>query len=392
MPTYFYRAKDKSGGTVDGTLDAPDTRAAVGMVREMGYWPLDVREEGKKAVPKGCESTDRRFPLLTGVSIRSLALFFRQLATMLQAGMSLSEGLDSLGRQRGLGRLPVIALRAADQVRTGGLFSDVLANHPHIFSRLQVGLIRAGETGGMLDSMVDRVASYLERELALRHKFSRVTFYPKIIVVFIVAAVLFIPHVAAIMNGGWQIIAQIILRDAFPVALWLVAMYAAIRLLLTVQPIRYVWDMVKLSFPVLGSTARKLAMSRFSTGLSVMYSAGIPLSQAVELSSDALGNEVLHRAVLRAVPQLRAGGQLSEAFRQTGGLPEMVIGMIGTGERTGSMDQVLDKVSEYYDSEAETTLEKFGYVLFAMLILGAGVVVAIIVARFYLGYFGGLSL
>lgn len=392
MPTFTYKAKDRNGGTVDGLLDAPDTKAAAGMIREMGYWPLDIRQQGGENVQKTRSGESVFAPIWTGVSVRSLAVFFRQLSTMLEAGMSLSEALDSLGRQKGMGRLPKIALVAAEHIRDGGLFSDVLARYPRTFSSMQMGLVRAGETGGMLDSMIGRIADYLERELALRHKFSRVTFYPKLIAVFIIAAILFVSRINDIIAGGWPVVWSILWNKAVPVALGVLGAYIVLKLLLTVPPIRYVWDDIKLSFPVLGWVTRKLAMSRFSTALSVMYSAGVPISHAVELSSDSLGNEVLRRKVLQSVPRLQSGGNISDALRQTGGVPEFVLGMISTGERTGSMDQVLDKVSEYYDSEAETTIEKSGYLLFVLLIVAAGVVVAYIVLNFYMGYAQGLGL
>jgi type IV pilus assembly protein PilC len=242
----------------------------------------------------------------------------------------------------------------------------------------------------MLEGMIDRIAGYLERELALRRKFAGITFYPKILAVFIILAVIFIPHVGEIVDRGWPAVFLLLRSRVLLVVVFLVMLWAVIKLLLAVPPIRLVWDQVKISFPVLGPAMRKLAMSRFAMTLSVTYAAGIPLGQAVELSSDAMGNEVLRQSVLRSVPEVRAGGQLSEAFKRAGGMPDLVLGMVATGERTGSLDTVLDKVSEYYNSEAEATIEKSGYLLFVALIIAAGIAVAIIVAGFYQGYFRGL--
>lgn len=384
MPSFTYKAKDQSGNIVNGAVDAVDSHLAAAKIREMGYWPIEVLPA---RVARAASQSGFGNPIWTGVSLRSLAVFFRQLATMLQAGMNLGESLDNLGKQRGMGRLPVIACGAAERVRHGGMLSDVLSDHPYIFSPIQIGLVKAGEVGGMLDSMIERIAVYLERELELRHKFSRATMYPKIIAVFIVLAIVFIPHVKEIVDKGWPVVINILINKLLPVTLALIILYMAIKLLLTMPPIRFAWDSIKLNFPILGPTVRKMAMSRFAMSLSVTYSAGMPLSQAVELSCAGLGNEVLRQAISASVPQIQAGGLLSDTLKRAGGVPDLVLGMITTGEKTGSLDLVLDKVCEYYNTEAETTLEKLSYILFVGLILIAAIVVLMIVSRFYMGHF-----
>lgn len=386
MTTYAYKAKDKAGNTLDGSLEATDQQAAASQIREMGYWPLEVKEQAQKTARKGFSLLALVSPIWTGVSIRAQAVFFRQLATMLQAGMMLSEALESLGRQRGMGRLSVIARQAAEQVRSGGRLSDVLDQQGAAFSGIQIGLVRAGETGGMLDSMIDRIATYLERELELRHKFSRVTFYPKMLFV----AILLMPSLIGLITD--KITLDSMISHILTLFLVLLGLYVAAKILLAIPPIRLAWDLFKISFPVLGAISRKLAMSRFSTALSVMYSAGMPLSQAVQMSSMAVGNVVLRRAVASTVPELQGGGQLTAALQKTGKVPELVLSMIATGERTGSLDVTLDKVSDYYDNEAATTLEKTGYLLFVLLILIAGIMVLLIALNFYSGQLSGLGL
>lgn len=393
MPVFTYRAKDRSGKLINGTVDAADTHSAASVVREMGYWPLDITLSVQPAATETTspERGGRGIPIWSGAPIRAQALFFRQLATMLQAGMAIGEALDNVARQRGMGRLQGFALRAAEHIRAGGMLSQILAQYSGLFSKMQIGLVRAGETGGMLDSMIERIATYLEREMALRHKFSRSTFYPKILLVFILVVPIFVPEAKRIIDGGAPVVIAILRAKVLPIALWVAAIYILLKLVLTLPGARLVWDTFKLAVPVVGGVTNKLAMSRFSMTLSVMYSAGVPLAQAVELSADAMGNEVLRRAVLHTAPQIRAGGHLSEALGRTRRIPEMVLGMISTGERTGSLNQVLDKVSEYYDNEAETTIEKLGYVLFVLLILAAGIAVAFIVIGFYTKYASGIT-
>ncbi|MEN6520475.1 MAG: type II secretion system F family protein [Armatimonadota bacterium] len=394
MPDFNYKAKNRAGEIVTGTVEAVDSRSAAGKIREMGCWPLELREERTRQSAAPSQSVGFS-AFWSGVSLRSLTIFFRQMATMLKAGMSMGESLDSIGRQKGTGRIQVLAVRAAEHVRNGGMLSNFLAMHPRVFTPIQIGLVRIGETSGAMDSMIEQIACYLERELDIRRKFSKITLYPKIVGVFIIAAVLFlnpISKVKEIIDQGWPRVQAILTSELLPVLLVCAILYFLIKVLLLIPPVHYGWDYVKTTFPVLGAVSKKLAMSRFTSALSVTYKAGVPLAQAVELGSDAVGNAVISRAVRSSIPQLREGGRLSDALEKTGKIPEMVLGMMTTGEKTGSMDLVMDKVGEYYNNEAEATLEKFGYILFVGLIVIAGIIVCKILIDFYQSYTGLVGL
>lgn len=384
MPSFFYKAKDPSGKVVEGRLDAADSRSAAGKIRDMGCWPIDVRQEGY--APRVSAPSEPLFipPFKFGASRRSLALFFRQLSTMLQAGMSVSEALDSLSHAKGIGKLSTFSRIAVGHVRSGGLFSDAVSARPDIFDPMHMSMIRAGEVGGMFDSMVTRLADYLDAEIETRRRFSQITFYPKILLFFVSLGFIFLPYIQGIVMGSTSV-SSVVIRVA-PTLVLIMVIYLVIRTLLGIRPIRAIWDGVKICIPVLGTASRKLSMSRFSTCMSVMYSAGMPLPQSVELSAGSMGNEVLRRAVLRAVPEIRAGGQITSAFHRVGGIPDLVMSMFATGERTGSLDMTLDKVAEYYDAEARVTMEKTAILLFVLLIIAAGVAVAFVVGGAWMGY------
>lgn len=385
MPSFTYKAKDQSGNIVNGAVDAGDSHLAAAKIREMGYWPIEVLPE---RVARAASKSGFGNPIWTGVSLRSLAVFFRQFATMVDAGMAIGESLDHLGKHRGMGKLSVIACRAADRVRNGGTLSETLGDYPNIFTPMQLGLIRAGERSGGLDRMIERIAVYLERELALRHKFARVTFYPKLLFI----AIICIPHAPAMVLGGTPAVINFLHDVLLTYLLIGLGLYIAIRSLLMIPPVRLAWDVFKLHVPILGGVTRKLAMARFSTALSVMYSSGLPMSQAVEYSAGSLGNEVLRRAVLTSIPHIQAGGNFTDSLRKIGQIPDLVISMLSTGEKTGSYDTVLDKVNEYYTTEAETTLEKTGFLLFVLLILLAGAMVLPTVLGGFTKYLKGIGL
>lgn len=389
MASFNYKAKDsRTGNIVEGTVEASDSRNAAGQIREMGYWPIEVAAAKGQRTSRPASTGFGLGPLWTGVSIRSQAVFFRQLATMVAAGMSLSESLDSLGRNSGMGRLSAIARQGADHIRAGGMLSQVFCQYPHIFSQMQIGLVQAGERAGGLDTMIERLATYLERELELRHKFARITFYPKLLFI----AIICIPHFPAMFLGGMPAVIDFLKNVVLLYSLIGLGLYVVIRTMLVFPPFRYGWDWFKLIVPVLGGVTRKLAMARFSSALSVMYSAGLPMSQAVEYSCGSLGNEILYRGVSRVAPRLREGGSLTDALRRVGHIPDLVMSMVSTGEKTGAYSTVLDKLKDYYTTEAETTLEKTGFLLFVFLILLAGVFVLVNLLGGYGHYLHGLGL
>jgi len=410
MTTYDYRAKDRAGNTVTGSVEADSERDAAARIREMGQYPLQIKASRGASTPppspsasegvRGRSSTMERrthdeagsalaryiiFPLWTGVNIGALALFFRQLGTMLEAGMSIAEALGSQGT-RMTGRLGRLVREMAGAVRDGRRFSDELARHPRVFSPLVISLVRAGEAGGLLESMVKRIASYLEYEIRVRRKISLALLYPCVIFVFIVVT----PHIPALFLEGSRAFFSNLwgsLRIWLP---WLVLGIVAAKLLGQFEIPRIVWDSVKIVPPVIGTCARKVAMCRFSRALALLYSAGMPLAEAVHASADACANAAIGRKVKFAIPGLRAGKSLSESLGRTGALMPVVMDMVVVGERTGNISDVLEKAAEYMEDEVDASITKIGIALFVLTLLAAGAVVLVMVVRFYSGYFTGI--
>lgn len=383
MPRFRYRAKDESGREVCGEVEAPDMHAAAAEIRGRGLWLLEITSSKE-------DSPSRFGSLFPAPPLRSQAVFFRQLETMLSAGISLGEAMATLGRQRSLGRLSRFAADAAERLMAGERLSYLMENRRDLFRPLFVGLIRAGEEGGSVDLMVGRTADYIERELELRRQFSRATLYPKLVILFIIAVVIFLPHIPDIINGRVTV-KDVLIRNALPYVVIAAAVWVIVKILLLLPLFRYCWDWFKLSVPVLGYAVRKMALARFASSLSVMYSAGMPISRAAELSAEAVGIEPLVQRIKQGAQSLRAGGQLSDVLKLAGGVPELVVGMTAVGERTGNLDAAMAKVAEYYESEARTTLEKTGVALFVALILAAGAAVAFIVIRFWSQFYQGIA-
>lgn len=389
MPTFTYKAKDRTGNTVTGTVDADNPSHAAGMVRELGHLPMDIRLASSRPSSQSKEAGSAFaryvvYPLWTGVNIKALAFFYRQLATLLGSGMTLSEALRSVGN-RTRGRLGVVIAEGLEAVQNGGRFSDVIARYPRIFGRLQVSLVRVGETGGMLETMADRIASYLEYEIKIRQMIARMTIYPVAVLVFAFAAYVGIPHVeklikdspAAFFAATWPQT-----RDCLVAGLVLVVV---LKLIFQFDITKLVWDAFKINIPLLGVTARKIAMSRFCRAMALLYSGGMSSAEAVSVSAEASGNQAITRALRKAVPAIQAGQGLTESLARTGAMLPIVLDMLATGEKVGSPDTVLVKVADYMDDEADTSIQKAGIALFILMILAAGAVVLSIVLKFYLG-------
>ena len=393
MPVFNYKAKDKSGNTVNGTVDALDKHSAAGKVREMGHLPMDIRPARGKAdrsTPKPAGSVLARYlihPFYTGVSLRTLTFFFRQLATLLGAGMTLSEALGSAG-SRASGRLRCIIDEAQATVQGGGQLSGVLQRHPQVFNRMVRELMRVGEAGGLLEEMTDRIASYLEYELSIRRMLAKTAFYPFLIFL----AIIIIPRFPILVLHGPSAFAQAMLAYLRQWLPHLVIALVVLKILFQSEDVRFVWDSIKIRLPVLGAMAAKIAMSRFSRALAVLYSAGVSMSESVSVAADASSNIAVARLVKRAVPAIQRGGSLTESLAKTGAVTPMVLDMLSTGEKTGSMDSVLNKVADYMDEEVDATIHKLGILMFVGAILIAGVIVARIVLEGYMSYAGGLGL
>lgn len=395
MATFNYKAKDRSGNTVTGMVEAPNESAAAASVREKGYLPMEIHvTRSQKQAPAGGSRpsiVDTMIsPLWTGVNIKALALFYRQLATLLGSGMSLSEALRS-ARARTRGRLGSIIEEAQLQVQAGRLFSETLNRYPRIFSPLQVSLVRVGESGGLLQSMIERIASYLEYEIKIRQMISRMMFYPVLILIFAVLVKTFVPYAPKLMSGNPSEILVGMAPELFRIALLFVGIVVVLKLLFQFNIIRLIWDTVKIVPPIMGTSAHKIAMSRFCRAMAVVYSAGMPTAEAVDIASDATGNLAIARKLKYAIPAIQSGHGLTESLAKTGAVMPMVLDMLTTGEKAGSIDAVLQKVADYMDDETDSTLHKLGIVLFILMILIAGIVVMKIVIDFYLKYINGIA-
>lgn len=386
MAVYRYTAKNQQGGTVTGLVEAEDPRRAAGIVREMGLLPLDVYPERTANAQQAEQMVMQKvvYPVYSGVSVRDLAIFYRQLATAVRAGIPIHRALISVAENTGKPRLRRVVQTVVNDLMQGKPLAQAMRKQPHVFDELQIALIQAGEESGLLDNMLERLADYLERDYKLRLKIRAGTFYPKVLLV----AGIFIPKIPILVVGGGLIP---YLREtvgwAGPILLAVLAIVALVRVALQVEPLREAYDSLKLMFPGIGGLVRQLAMARFSRAMAALFSAGVPLQRAIALSALAADNYYLTKRLRSAVTAVEHGQSLSSAFQQTGVMPPLVLDMLRTGESTGSVDAMMDKVAEYYEQETDVKSHQ------AVIALSVGVylLIALWIASMIIGFWQGYA-
>ena len=383
MIKYNYTAKTLDGKVINGNLEASSESEAVSLIRELNAFPIKITKE-KAAKSEDGNAFVRLFiyPFWTGVNLKNLAAFYRQLSTLLAAGMSLSEGLNSIS-SRTKGRLGVIVVQAMDHVRNGGRFSEIIEKHPRVFSYLQLSLIRAGESGGSMDKMISNIADYLDYEINIRRNISKALFYPIIIFFFIIVS----PALPALIMEGFDAFAKIVLARLMSWVPQTLIIYLLLRFLLQFQIARLVWDNIKMVPPVIGTAARKIAMSRFARAFSVLYNSGVQTSEALSIAADATGNIAIATNLKKAVPAIRSGRGLIESLALTGAIMPMVMDMLAVGEKTGNFSVVLEKTCDHLDQEVDSTLHKVGIMVFVLSLIAAGIVVGFMVLSSYTTHF-----
>ena len=392
MASFRYRVKDKSGRTITGVTAAEDQRSAVANLQSMGYFVLDIREtRGSIEQPDAGRSPARLFvrwfvnPLFAGATVYSLAVFYRQLATMIKSGMTLVQAMSLLRSQRGSRRLREIAVETMNLLQSGVRLSDAFARYPWMFPELHIGLLRAGEASGTLDKAIERIADYLEWEHRMRQRLRLVTLYPKILVL----AVIFIPSIPILVFHGLKEYLRATVYNLVPVAIGILALWAAYRIAYQIPAFRYGIDTVKLSIPRVGKVVRMWALSRYYRVLSAMFAAGAPLSQGLVHAADASGNWFLATRLKTVVPWVERGQRLSESLERTGVLPRAALDMLATGEQTGNVDAMLDKAAEYTENEADVASVQTTIILGVLLLLGIAAYIGLFVVRSYMHLYGG---
>ncbi len=396
--TYEYTVRTRSGRVVTGRIEAVQPSAVADRLRTRGLVPLAVRE----VKTTGLQREITLPGLGTGVALKDLAIMARQLATMIGAGLSLLRALAVLTDQAANKTLAKVLDRVRDEVEKGTALSAALAAHPEVFPPIMLNMIRAGEIGGFLDQSLASLATNLEAEIKLRGKIKSAMTYPVVVFVFAILAVigmlLFIVPVFEDMFAGfdaalpWPTQVLVVLSGVMtwlaPVLLGLAVVgWIAWRRHKHAPAVRNVLDPLKLRLPVFGQLFRKVAISRFSRNLGTMLHAGVPLLQALDIVGQTSGNAVVERAVAEVGEAVRSGASLSEPLTEHPVFPSMVVQLMAVGEDTGALDEMMQKIAQFYDDEVETTTEQLTSLIEPLMIAVLGALIGSIIIALYMPIF-----
>jgi type IV pilus assembly protein PilC len=394
MANFTYRARNAAGQSVDGDIEAVDQQAAATQLMERGLMVISLRAgTGRKIGRKRHQGK---------VKAQDLVVFTRQLATMMDAGLPLVQSLTALEEQTDSKTFKPVLRNITERVEQGQAFSEALGEHPRVFTRLYVSMVEAGETGGLIAEILDRLASYLESTARLKKKVKSAMTYPVIVCFIAISIALFliikvIPIFAGIYKDfgaklptPTQVLIDIsdILRAYFLLSLIAVGgvVFGFFQLKRTRKGAA-IWDRAKLRMPVFGKLIHKIAISRFARTFAALLRSGVPILETLRIVGQSSGNTVVETAVERTAASIERGDNLALALRQHPIFPPMLVRMVSAGEQTGKVDVMLEKISDFYDEEIEATLAGLTSLIEPLLIVFLGVVVGSIVVCMFLPIF-----
>jgi type IV pilus assembly protein PilC len=398
MAVFRYSAKDSTGRLISGVIEADNDAMVIDRLRDMGFFITSLE--------RTVERTDvfQYLQGLFGIGLRDLAIFSRQFATMVNSGLSLVRTMHILEQQTTNRRLREIITQIRLDVEAGRPLSDAMAKHPKAFSSLYVNMVKAGETGGVLDEVLERVATYLEKEQALRQKIRSAMVYPILLTLAALGGLFFmtiviLPQFENLfkeLGGSGQLPLPTQMAMAVSVAIrrfwWLLFLVLAVvvyvlRRYVNTPSGRLRYDRFKLRMPVLGELNRKIVVARFTRTLGTLIASGVPIMQSLEVVAKAIDNMVIGSAIDAVRASIREGQTIAIPLQFSGVFPPMVVQMAKVGEETGALEQMLEKVADFYDVEVETAVAGLTSMLEPILIIFMGVVVGAMVISLYLPIF-----
>jgi len=395
MITFAYQARDPQGKTVSGVTEAVNEDNAINVLMSRGLMVLSIQQ---KAVSRSASRAGK-------VSDTDLVLFTRQLATMVDAGLPLVSALTALFEQadpRKQAGLRYVVGEVMARVQQGDTFNEAVGKHPKIFSRLYISMVKAGETGGMLSEILDRLAGFLEASARLRKKVKSAMTYPVIVVCIAIAITTFL--IVKVVPIFGQIFADFGSKLPAPTQFlidlsdfirnnwyYLIGMIVGVgygvRSFLRTKVGTELWDRYKLKLPVFGPLVHKICMSRFARTFAQLIRSGVPILEVMEIVGETAGNTMVEKAIRTVSADVEKGDPLAAALTRQTIFPPMMLRMVSAGEATGKIDAMLEKMADFWDEEIEAMLDALTSLIEPFLIVFLGVVVGGIVIAMFLPIF-----
>ena len=420
MPNFQYSALDATGKAISGTIEASSSQDAIGKLKAMGYFVTGV-SAGKStapvkssAAPAAKQATKAppkkktggglsiNIPFLGGgtkIKQKELTIITRQLATLIGSGLPLLRALKVLEQQRKGGAAKVLN-RVASEIEQGALFSEALAKFPSSFPRIYVAMVKAGEAGGALESVLSRLAEFMEKEAKLRGKIKSAMAYPSVVIVVMIGILTFImvkivPTFTKIFEdmevGDLPAATKLLIKisklmaeRSYLIVGFVFALAILYKIATKIKFTRYLIDKVKLRMFLFGPVISKTIIARFARTFATLITSGVPILQSLQIVRDTVGNEVISNAINEIRNRVREGEGISGVMLRTGAFPPMVTNMIAVGEETGAMDSMLEKVADAYEAEVDAAVAAMTSMIEPILIVCLGVVVGFIVISLFM--------
>jgi len=390
---YLWKGRTPTGEVVSGEFECEDKQELINHLRKRKIIITSIRHKPK--------DIQLNFGMKNKITVKDLGVFTRQFATMINAGLPMVQCLDILSSQLEKPRFKEIVSEVMSDVESGATLADALRKHK-CFSELFVNMIDAGEAGGILDTILNRLALYLEKADALRRKIKSAMTYPSIVFAVASGATIFmllfiIPTFAKMFTdfgGNLPLPTAIVMGlSDFLRANWWILLAAVIGGVILLKRYyatengQYRIDKAMLGFPILGNVIRKGAVARFTRTLGTLIASGVPILNGLEITARTSGNKVIEKAIMETRTSISEGNTIAEPLKSCGVFPPMVVQMISVGEQTGALDEMLDKVADFYDSEVDTAVEALTAAIEPIMIVFMGGIVGGMLVAMYLPMF-----
>jgi type IV pilus assembly protein PilC len=394
LPVWRWSGKTRQGELRQGEMEAGDEQAVRNRLTQMGIEPAKVRRK--------LGDIEIKLPGIGGVTTKDILVFTRQFSVMIDAGLPLVQALEIIGTQADNPAFRKVLLAVKSKVEAGSTFADALGEHPKVFDELFVQLVRAGEIGGILDTILNRLGAYIEKNEKLKRRVKGAMVYPSIVLVIAVAVTVVLlafvtptfekmfKDFGGAMPAPTQFIIDIShsLRDSWYLYLGIpIAVVVLTKAVLRSKAGSEAFDRTVLKAPIFGPVVRKIAVARFTRTLGTMLSSGVPILDALQIVARAAGNQTVERAILYVRAKISEGKNIAQPLAETKVFPPMVVQMIGVGEATGAMDAMLNKIADFYDDEVDVAIAALTSMIEPLMMVVIGSIVGGFLIAMYLPIF-----
>jgi len=405
MPKFAYKATNKEGKNTFGVIEADNQTLAVQDVRNLGLFPTHIREarrsDEKKAL-KAKYGGGLNEMYFGGLKWKDVVVITRQLATLIDAGLPLLRSLNILTSQLKPSKIRDVLREITNDVQSGGTLSEAMAKHPKAFDRLYVNMVKAGEVGGMLETVLNRLADFMEKRMALQRRVKGAMVYPIFVILAATGIVSFLlvkvvpvfAEIFADFGAGLPAPTQVLVdvSEFMKMKWWLLLLsinsfIIFVKIIRKIPLVQRLGDRVSLKLPLIGDLVTKVCVARFARTLGTLLNSGVPILQAMVITRETIANSVIQNAVDHVHDRIKEGDTIAAPLDETKVFPPMVVNMIDVGEETGSLDAMLNKVADIYDNEVEIAIEALLSLMEPAIILFLGGIIGFIVVALYMPIF-----